>query len=62
MADLNQKQALDHPVDLDTRHDKYTVAQALHYFETYQPRFMWISLIEADEAGHAGNLTIDPRI
>lgn len=59
MAKINAQQAIDHP-ELDPedgpeRFDKYTIAQALHYYEKYQPRFMWISLVDADEAGHAND-------
>jgi arylsulfatase A-like enzyme len=45
---------MDHPEDT-TRFDKYTIDQATHYFETYFPRFLWISLDDADEAAHANN-------
>ena len=55
MDDINQQQAMDHPAKQD-RLDKYTFAQGLHYLEKYQPRFLWISLDDADEAAHAGNL------
>lgn len=59
MAKLNAQQTTDHP-ELDPedgpeRFDKYTLAQALHYYEKYQPKFMWISLVDADEAGHAND-------
>lgn len=53
MDKLNQEQALDHPEGSD-RYDKYTFAQALHYFKKYQPKFMWISMQDTDEAAHAG--------
>lgn len=55
MADLNQQQAAHYPGD-DTRPDKYTFAQALHYLEKYQPHFMWILLGDADDYAHDGNL------
>jgi arylsulfatase A-like enzyme len=55
MKDLNQKQTLDHPRGHD-RYDRYTFAQAWHYFDKYKPRFMWIALNDADEAAHAGNI------
>ena len=54
MADLNAKQAADH--DGGDRYDKYTFAQALHYLEKYQPRFMWISFLDADAAAHHADL------
>ncbi len=55
MYDLNLRQTYDAPGDHE-RYDKYTFAQAIHYFETYKPRFLWISLNDADEAAHASNL------
>jgi len=60
MAKINQEQAIDHP-ELDPedgpeRFDKYTFAQALHFYEKYQPKFMWISFVDADEAGHANDI------
>ncbi len=55
MYDLNMQQTYDNPGE-STRFDKYTFAQAMHYFETYKPRFLWISLNESDEAAHAGDL------
>lgn len=56
MEDLNLQQSADHYPDDDiTRFDKYTIAQAMHYFETYLPRFLWISLDDADEAAHGNN-------
>ena len=55
METLNQQQLNDHP-KYPGRYDKYTFAQALHYFEKYQPHFMWISLLDADEAAHAADL------
>lgn len=56
MAELNYKQKNHLPeLPLD-RFDIYTVPQALHYFEKYQPKFMWLSLGDADEDAHANNL------
>jgi hypothetical protein len=59
MAQINKKQEIDHPPldpeDGPERYDKYTFAQALHYYQKYQPRFMWISFVDADEAGHDNN-------
>lgn len=55
MVNLNIKQMVDHPSGFD-RYDKYTFAQAMHYLEKYQPRFLWISLDDADEAAHEGDL------
>lgn len=58
MAKLNQEQIGDHPYGLDDphRYDKYTFAQALHYLKNYQPRFMWISLCDGDDAAHRKDL------
>ena len=39
----NQLQVAAYPGD-DTRPDKFTLMQALHYMEKYQPVFLWISL------------------
>lgn len=55
MVDLNLKQSMDHYDDDITRFDKYTIDQAMHYFETYLPKFLWISLDDADEAAHGNN-------
>jgi predicted AlkP superfamily pyrophosphatase or phosphodiesterase len=55
MFELNQQQLANFPGD-DTRGDKDTVAQAMHYLEKYQPRFLWISLGDTDEYAHANNL------
>lgn len=54
MDKINQEQALDHP-DGSDRYDKYTFAQALHYLKKYQPKFMWISMQDTDEAAHQGD-------
>ncbi|WP_162264080.1 alkaline phosphatase family protein [Legionella steigerwaltii] len=55
MNELNQKQGDDHPKGKN-RYDRYTFAQAWHYFVTYEPLFLWISLDDADEAAHADDL------
>ncbi len=57
MAILNHEQRMNHPVNDAHRYDKYTFAQALHYFEKYQPKFLWISLTNADDEAHLGNHT-----
>ncbi len=54
MLYFNQKQTLD-PAEFFDRYDQYTFAQALHYFEKYQPRFLWIALNDADVAAHQGD-------
>lgn len=55
MALINEQQDADQPGS-GTRYDKYTFAQALHYFTRYQPRFLWISLNDADELAHEEQL------
>lgn len=55
MQQINQQQAAAYPGD-DTRLDVYTFAQAMHYLEKYQPRFLWISFGDADDYAHEGNL------
>jgi hypothetical protein len=55
MLNINNQQAADHP-DGSDRYDKYTFAQAIHYFEKHQPTFMWISLDDADESAHEKDL------
>ncbi len=57
MEALNLQQSMDHYDDDITRYDRYTIDQAMHYFETYMPRFLWISLDDADEAAHGNNRT-----
>jgi hypothetical protein len=37
------------------RYDRYTYAHALHYLKTKRPRFLYLSLLDADEYAHAGN-------
>lgn len=56
MRILNHAQRMDHPDYKSNRYDKYTFEQALHYFEKYQPKFMWISLMNADDEADKGNL------
>ncbi|MCE0724381.1 alkaline phosphatase family protein [Legionella resiliens] len=55
MKELNQKQLKDHPEGKD-RYDSYTFAQAWHYFVTYKPLFLWISLDNSDGTAHANDL------
>ncbi len=55
MLSLNNQQLLHFP-RLGERYDKYTFAQAIHYFEKYQPRLLWISLDDADRAAHNDDL------
>lgn len=54
MKAINIAQAAAYPGD-DTRPDKYTLAQSLHYFKKYQPKFLWISFGDADDYAHEGN-------
>ncbi len=56
MVAINQEQDIDHPSYKPNRYDKYTFAQALHYLEKYQPRFLWISLVNADNEAHFAHL------
>lgn len=51
MAEINHLQTLRRHVKTN-RMDEYTFAQSLHYFEKYKPRFMWISLVNADNEAH----------
>ncbi len=53
MKMINIAQSAAYPGD-DTRLDKYTFAQALHYYEKYKPRFLWISFGDADDFAHEG--------
>lgn len=55
MAAINTEQAAHGAGDGD-RFDQYTFAQAMHYFEKFTPRFMWIALNDADTQAHIGNL------
>lgn len=57
MKVLNEKQAND-PHPNHNRRDRYTFAQAMHYLEKYQPKFLWISLVNADDAAHAEDLEL----
>ena len=51
MKKINRLQTLHHHVKTN-RLDAYTFAHALHYFQKYQPVFMWISLVNADNEAH----------
>lgn len=55
MYKLNMQQ-FNHSLSGQSRPDPDTFAQAMHYFETYKPRFLWISLNDSDEEAHKGNL------
>lgn len=52
MTMLNNEQDHDYPTNKPNRFDKYTFAQAIHYLEKYEPRFLWISLVNADDEAH----------
>lgn len=52
MTALNNEQSHDFPSYKPNRFDKYTFAQAMHYLEKYQPRFLWISMVNADDEAH----------
>lgn len=53
MKKLNLAQSAAYPGD-DTRADKYTLAQALHYYKKFKPKFLWISFGDADDFAHEG--------
>lgn len=55
MVELNAIQKFDDAGGGD-RLDPYTLSQALHYFQVYKPRFMWISLAVSDTAAHMGDI------
>ena len=55
MREINIAQSAAYPGD-DTRSDKYTLDQALHYLEKYKPKFLWISFGDADDLAHEGKL------
>ena len=50
---LNEKQRKDTP-PWDARKDDYTFAQAMSVLKFQKPRFLFVSLNDADEFGHAG--------
>jgi len=52
MQDLNLQQLNAGESSRKVRYDIFTFQQALHYFEKYQPKFLWISLGDADHAAH----------
>jgi len=52
MRDINHQQEVDSVPGSSDRYDRYTYAQAIHYFQKYQPTFMWVSLDDADSAAH----------
>lgn len=54
-AQINEEQAQDAPPWVGARYDRYTFAHALRYLERHEPRFMFISLNDADEWGHKGD-------
>ncbi len=37
------------------RYDRFTYAHALHHLKTQHPRFLYLSLLDADEEAHDGN-------
>lgn len=44
------------------RFDIFTFAQAMHYLDVYQPRFLWLSLTDADNAAHMGSKFLYHRV
>lgn len=57
MLFLNEQQN-KYSSDLLDRFDVFTFAQAMHYLEVYQPRFLWISLTDADTAAHLRSMEL----
>lgn len=53
-AELNLRQESDLPPFGDARWDKYTWAHAMRYVRVHRPRFLFVSMNDADEFGHAG--------
>lgn len=52
---LNERQKKDPPSWGGSRKDEHTFRQALRYLKVHQPRFLYVSLGDADEWGHKGN-------
>lgn len=52
---INQEQRADKTHFHSARHDKYTMAHALHYLEKHKPRFLFVSLNDSDEYAHGGD-------
>ena len=55
LKSLNEQQKKDLPPWGGSRKDKYTFAHALRYLKVHEPRFLYISFVDADEWGHRGN-------
>jgi phosphopentomutase len=55
MEKINHLQTLHKHIEHNLL-DEYTFAQSLHYFEKYQPKFLWISLVNADNEAHMNHL------
>lgn len=55
LTQLNKDQAAELPPWGDARADRFTFAQAIRYLKKHQPRFLFISLNDADEWAHKGN-------
>lgn len=52
---MNELQDKDPPPWGGSRKDKHTMKQAFRYLRVHEPRFLYISLGDADEWGHKGN-------
>lgn len=52
---INEQQKKDPPPWGGSRKDKYTFQHALRYLKVHEPRFLYISFVDADEWGHRGN-------
>jgi hypothetical protein len=55
LSSINQLQTADHPSGSSVRHDQYTFMQAMRYLKKNKPRFLYMSLNDADELAHAGD-------
>jgi hypothetical protein len=55
MKSIQEKSLKDLPEWSGSRKDKYTFSLAKEYLKKTCPRFLWISLVDSDEFGHAGN-------
>ncbi len=52
---LRNASAFDRPEWAGSRKDHYTWEMGIHYLKTYCPRLLYVSLVDSDEYGHAGD-------
>lgn len=52
---LRNASAFDRPEWAGSRKDRYTWEMGLHYLKHYCPRVLYVSLVDSDEYGHAGD-------